>query len=399
MPTEGGFVTKLVAAHKDNRLKKVFFSRVKKYSSLAESTKYILYNPSAKHITFHCPSLVAPDPADLPLVKRIHKALQKMQEDRRIVDPLYLPSSMWQGLIDKAYASLAADKTIEDFHYFLANFGSWDIYNGIESTAEIRASQKSILNRLHLQNAIYRQLKIWRWFNGNQKPMAALNYPQHGNQTGFFLDGIFAGRGSFFNEIYGSLLSSMVSDRVKPVVADLGGGYGKLAHFTLRHLKNFTFIDFDLPEVLTVATYYLMKSFPDKKFLLYGEGSYSASCHKDYDFILMPSWEIANVGVSTVDLFMNKNSLGEMTQPAVRNYIKKISDATRYFFHMNHDSVPNIFADGQKGLLGYQYPIPMDQFKLLFRGPDLGHLLSENYLDFNIGIFAYLYERRCVNKQ
>lgn len=137
-----------------------------------------------------------------------------------------------------------------------------------------------------------------------------------------------------------------------------------------------------------------MKSFPDKKFLLYGEDSYSPSRHRDYDFILMPSWEIAHVGQLTVDLFINKNSLGEMNEGAARNYVDRIAQSTKYFFHMNHDLVPNTFADGQKGLLGHQYPVPMDKFKLLLRGPDWGNLLAESSWDFNMDIFTYLYERK-----
>ena len=82
-----------------------------------------------------------------------------------------------------------------------------------------------------------------------------LSYPRFGNQVGAIVDEQFVGTGSFFNEIYGSILSGLIANKDRPVVADLGGGYGKLAYFTLRDLPQFSFIDFDLPEVFCLATY------------------------------------------------------------------------------------------------------------------------------------------------
>lgn len=202
------------------------------------------------------------------------------------------------------------------------------------------------------------------------------------------------GVGSFFNEIYGSLLRELVQDLPQPVVAELGAGYGKLAYFTLRDIERFTYLDFDLPETLSLAAYYLVKAFPEKRALLYGEAPYSAKVHGNYDLIFMPSWEIAKVGNSTVDLFMNKNSLGEMSKLSVEAYIGQIAKATRYFFHMNHDVIPNVYGDGECGLLGSDYPVPSDQFRLLFRYPDVGHMLAFGRLDMTQDIFVYLYERK-----
>ena len=252
------------------------------------------------------------------------------------------------------------------------------------------------LKRRYLQNDVfYNQFKIWNWFYNNRKPVSSLTYPTFGNQTGAYIDGVFVGLGSFFNEIYGSILSGLICGIERPVVAELGAGYGKLAYFTLRNIDNFTFVDFDLPETLCLAAYYLMMVYPKKKTLLYGEAEYSADSHEEYDLIFMPSFEIPKLGQASVDLFMNKNSLGEMSKDAVDNYIGYISKATRkYFFHMNHEIKPNIHDNNKRGLLGYEYPIPSDQFTLLFRYPDIGHMLWQGFLDFNMDIFMYLYERK-----
>jgi hypothetical protein len=204
---------------------------------------------------------------------------------------------------------------------------------------------------------------------------------------------MLVGVGSCFNEIYGSILSGLTKHKERPVIADLGAGYGKLAYFTLRDIGKSCFIDFDLPETLCLAAYYLMKSWPNKKALLYGEGEYSPATHSQYDLIFMPSHEICNVGQNSIDLFINKNSLGEMTKEAANNYVYYITKATRWFFHMNHDIYPNIYSDNSRGLLGNQYPVPMDEFRLLFRYPDMGNMLYRGGIDYNMDIFLYLYER------
>ena len=137
-----------------------------------------------------------------------------------------------------------------------------------------------------------------------------------------------------------------------------------------------------------------MKSWPNKKTLLYGEEEYSEKSHSEYELIFMPSYEIENIGQNSIDLFMNKNSLGEMTSKSAINYVHHIANSTRYFFHLNHDIFPDVYSDNSSGLLGYEYPVPKDKFKLLFRYPALDYMLNRGKLNNYMDIFCYLYERR-----
>jgi hypothetical protein len=254
---------------------------------------------------------------------------------------------------------------------------------------------KTLIGRRYLKNDIfYNNFKHWKWIYDSGKSISSLSYPTHGNQSGAYIDNVFVGVGSFDNEFYGSILSGLIENDDRPVIAELGGGYGKLAFFTLRDISNSCFVDFDLPETLCLAAYYLMKSWPNKKTLLYGEENYSEKSHKKYELIFMPPSQIENIGKNSIDLFLNKNSLGEMTSKSAANYIHHITSSTKYFFHMNHDIFPEIYSDNLPGLLGHEYPIPIDKFKLLFRYPDLFHLLSQGRLDYSMDIFFYLFERR-----
>jgi hypothetical protein len=389
----------IARAHREGRLARAILNRVRHVGALAACTRYFVHNPAAGRVVIHCPSYVAPDPADGELVQRIFRAYRRMKEDQKTVSEYYLPSSMWQQQLDTAYTSFSValkEEDIAKFHFFLANFGAWPIYTGIESSTLIRDNVGSPLRRFYLQNYIFLSpLKLWKWFHsGREPPLSRLTYPKHGNQSGAIINDCFVGPGSFFNEIYGSLLSNLVRGIDRPTVAELGGGYGKLAYFTLRDFPEFSFVDFDLPETVSIASYYLMKTFPDRKALLYGEADYSQSSHKDFDLIFMPAWVIDRVGAESFDLFINKNSLGEMTTSAVRNYISHIARSTKnYFFHMNHDSTRTMYDGGGSSLLGYEYPVPLDQFTLLIRYPDMGHMLFQNFIDFNSDIFIYIYGR------
>ncbi len=169
-------------------------------------------------------------------------------------------------------------------------------------------------------------------------------------------------------------------------------------------MRDCVFIDFDLPEVVSVAAYFLAKSYPEKRVLLYGENDYGPDTHGRYDLIFMPSYEIAKVGTSTVDLFANASSLGEMTRDAARNYVERIVDGTDYFLHINHDRLANVFEGGERALLAHEYPVPGDKFDLLFRYPELFQLTSGGFVDLRSDSFIYLYgygqtHRRTTRRQ
>jgi len=321
-----------------------------------------------------------------------------MKNDQPRVAAEYRPSSLWQGILDRAYAPLADAARADDlagFHFFLANFGAWKDYLAIESSTLIQEYARSPLKRRYLQEVVFgRQLSMWQWFHGGQTSLSRLSYPTFGNQSGAFIDGVFVGPGSFDNEIYGSLLKGIVDGQTRPTIAELGAGYGKLAYFFLRDLSAFTYVDFDLPEVLSVAAYYLIRSFPERRALLYGEAPYTPDVHVDHELVFMPSWEIERLGADSVDLFVNKNSLGEMTRASAVRYVNVICGSTRYFFHINHEWMRNLFGGNESSLLASEYPVPPERFALLVRYPDFGHLFWRGYLDFKSDIFFYLYGRR-----
>ena len=175
---------------------------------------------------------------------------------------------------------------------------------------------------------------------------------------------------------------------------ELGGGYGKFAYYILKNTKNFTYIDFDIPETLTLASYYLSKCFPNKKNFFYGESKFDKNVELNYDLIFLPSWEIENLDKDTVNLAINKNSLGEMDPDAAKNYLQHIHRTSKYFFSMNHEYFRNYFSDGKKSLVNKEYNLD-GKFKQLIRYSDLGHLIYENNkIDFYNNIFFYIFKKK-----
>lgn len=331
------------------------------------------------------------------LVQRIMNSYKKMSEDFNNCKEIYKPSTMWANHLKKDFKFVrdAADNNdFKKFKLFLNNFGVWDEYLGIEHNLLMRRLSKNFFSKKFLEVMIFgRLLKFWEIFN-KEKNYSLLNQPKYGNQVGANIENNFVTIGSFFNQIISENLLNHVRELERPIISELGGGYGKLAFYLLNRVKNFCYINFDLPEVLILASYFLIKSFPEKKFLLYGEDEFNQDALKKYDLIFLPSFEFEKIKDNSIDLFINKNSLGEMRKEQVNYFCNRISLSSNYFFHMNHNTKRVIFskATNEHGLLANEYPLK-SKMKLIYKYVDLGHLFQEGYLNYDNDIVMYLYKK------
>ena len=131
-----------------------------------------------------------------------------------------------------------------------------------------------------------------------------------------------------------------------------------------------------------------------KKVFLYGEKSLPENFTKQYDLIFLPSYLHKKLKRNSIDLFINKNSLGEMYPNTINAYFKSINKSAKYFFHMNHHIYRNQFNGVKKGLLSEEYPISKD-FKLVSKYPDFLHLIwIDGKLRLENDIFCYLYVKK-----
>ena len=333
---------------------------------------------------------------DIPLAERIFKSFKLIKSEQQSKSSLYKPSSMWQNHIDKDFSFLKESyekDDLEKFLFFLQNFGNWDRYLGIESQTLIKKYSNNFLLKKFLKDEIFHgQYELWKYIN-QDNDFSNLKLPRYGNQNGAFIGDTFVVIGSFFNHIYAKMITNFLNKDKKNVIIDLGGGYGKLGYYILKNIKNSTFIDFDIPETLVLAAYYLSKCYPNKKNFFYGEENFNSTTPINYDLVFLPPWEIEKIESNSIQLAINKNSLGEMEPDAAKNYLNHIHRTSKYFFSLNHEFFRNKFDNGKESLVNREYN-EKGAFKELMRYPDLGHLTYENNkINLENDIFFYLYEK------
>lgn len=347
---------------------------------------------------FH-PVPQAPDPADRKLVERIFTAYGRASLAQSGADARYLPSPMWQHILATSYADVTeslAERDIDRFHRFLVNFGRWPNATGIEESRLIRQCLADRNKRRHLFEKIVAPLVEW-WLRleSDGRDLSALEIPRHGNLGAVLVNGHLISPGSIFSEIHSRLLAGFLQTG-RPVIGELGGGFGRLFYFLSRQLRQFCYVGFDLPETLCCASYYLMKTFPDKRFLLYGEQDWDGRSLKEYDFLLLPSFEIARLPDASIDLFVTENSLGEMEAAACGNYVTEICRSSQSFWHRNHEHRRFTFADNTTSLLNKEYPVPAEQFAQIARYCDVGPLVRADRMHRDSDMFWYYYRRRAA---
>ncbi len=354
-------------------------------------------DPGHFDIEILLPSIIQPEPGDLPIVERIFAAYKKAKKDQSGADAVFLPSSLWRYQIDNSYGDLisACDRNdIDLFHRFLSNFGASENFTGINYSSMVRDFSKTRGLARHFERLIIGQMVRW-WMKSESRgrDISALSPPRHGNQAGARVNGHFIGVDSVLNDYYGRMIANLIPVE-SPVIAEIGGGYGILIYSISRHLGRFRYLGFDLPETLCCATYYLMKCFPGRRFLLYGEGLLDEKAVSEYDFIFMPSCEIGRLPDRSVDIALNMSSLGEMNPDTCRRFVSEICRVSNGFWHMNHEFNRNAFADGTASLVNSEYPVPGEEFRNVVRYIESVNAVYKGRFDEGYDIYGYYYARR-----
>lgn len=222
---------------------------------------------------------------------------------------------------------------------------------------------------LFLNDSIHR-FNLWKKLTGERYPIASLSSPLIGNPYGYYVDGQFIKSGADYQHYYANRIADMLQDVPrKKVVAEIGGGFGGMAYYVVRDVNNAVYVDFDLPENLALTSYYLLKAFPDKKVLLYGEAEFNAATLAEYDIVLMPNFQIDKLDHDSCDLVFNSYSLAEMSPETIEHYVlqaAKLIKARGWFFHINHTKVSLVSAR--------DFPIPKNF-----------SLISETFAEWNLG--------------
>ena len=211
---------------------------------------------------------------------------------------------------------------------------------------------------------------MWKKLLGQRFLIDSLISPNIGNPYGYFIDDKFIKAGADYQHYYATRVNDLISERSgRKVVIEIGAGFGGMAYYLIRDAIDTTYVDFDLPENLALTSYYLLKAFPEKKILLYGEGNLDELKLADYDIVLMPSFQLDKMPVDTCDLLFNSYSLAEMSQQTINHYVNQSAKLIKkggWFFHVNHTKNSLVSAR--------DFPIPKNF-----------SLISEEFAAWNLG--------------
>jgi hypothetical protein len=135
-------------------------------------------------------------------------------------------------------------------------------------------------------------------------------------------------------------IKELLKKSTNPCVCEIGGGLGKVAYYCRRlGIRNYTIID--LPQVNAFQGYYLLKSLPGEKVVLYGEDDGAGM----EGLRIYPSSAFSALKDDTFDLVVNQDSMPEMGREVALNYLTEIGKKSRdRFLSINHESEARITA-------------------------------------------------------
>ena len=187
-----------------------------------------------------------------------------------------------------------------------------------------------VYRHFFLSDALHR-IDYWQNQTGNRFALRELAGPGLGNPFGVLIDGILVCKGAEYQHYCAQRIQEIASSTSASIV-EIGGGFGGMAYYLLRDNPQITYIDFDVPESLALISYYLLTSFPELKFLLYGEEDMTQEAIARSNVILMPPFQLSKVPTSSVDVTFSSHTMADLSRPAQNVYLNEIERMTRGSF-------------------------------------------------------------------
>jgi putative sugar O-methyltransferase len=295
-----------------------------------------------------------PEQDDSAIIARIITAYKKAKIDQQFASETFNVSNEWLPIYERILGPVMQALHREDIptlKKMYANFfrdpcshglSGWprDLQNKLFSSNSSRKLRDvALVDFLH-------RFDLWKRRTNHAFTVQELVTPLIGNPYGFIADGVFLRGGVDYQHYYAQAINSTIAPKGQNIVLELGGGFGGMAYFLLRDNPLATYIDFDLPETLALASYFLLKAFPELPVVLYGEAELSAEILTRSRIVMMPSFQINKMASKSVDFAFNSYSLAEMSPPSIREYIAEITRCTRgHFLHVNHNKNSVVSAD------------------------------------------------------
>jgi putative sugar O-methyltransferase len=276
---------------------------------------------------------------DTALLERICTAYIKATEQQSFCKPAYQATNWWKSVRKASLGPVRralASRDIKALRAMYQNFFRDSCSAGLVGVP-FRMSQayngKTVnesYERYFLSDALHR-IDYWKSQTGNHFELRDLAAPAVGNPFGVQVDGHLVRTGTEYQHYCAHRISSLLSAD-SAFVVEIGGGFGSMAYYLLRDRPGLKYVDFDVPESLALAAYYLLKAFPQLSFLLYGEEELTQKSQGKFDVILMPTFELARLSANSADLVFSSHAMSNLSSHAVNEYLDQITRVNRGFF-------------------------------------------------------------------
>ena len=272
---------------------------------------------------------------DTALLQRICNAYARTVSHPDSAVACYEPTGWWKALRESSLGPVMqalAQSDISTLRMTYANFFRDRCANGLVgvpygmANAYFRSGMQDVHRHAYLGDALYR-IDYWISQTGGQFDLADLAGPAVGNPFGISIRGTLVRPGSEYQHYCAHEILKRL-DRRPSVVGEIGGGYGGMAYYLLRDGWPLAYVDFDVPESLALASYYLMKAFPSRRFLLYGERELTVEALAASDIVLLPLFEMDRMPAGFLKLAFSSHTLGDLSDRAMAAYLASINRMT-----------------------------------------------------------------------
>lgn len=314
-------------------------------------------------------------PEDARILERISQAYRKAVTDQQGYSAEETAGQMWGSFLDTQFQSLRRALSVADIPQLtrlLSNLHREQFSLNLHAGA---GAYRSYISRECLYN--YEYVRTWRRYYRHYVRRGGqphdLTYPLVGNPVGLVHHAMVVPLDAIRYHSYALDIVQLACNGGRALVCEIGGGTGGQAYAALTRAANVTYLLLDIPEVLAISSYFLLKAFPHVDAKLYGEGApFQFADTGSYRLLCMPMSVLPKIPDRSVDLFFNACSLTEMDARIAEAYLAEISRAgRRYFMHENHDARMTWVTNGItiKNLTASEIIPDRAYWKLMSRSP------------------------------
>ncbi len=300
-----------------------------------------LYQTGSDDIPWPKPSLV--ELSKRKLDDEIFLTIEKSYFLANEHDPDKFDRAEWWDEMSRAFKKELFDENNKINQAYLANFRGMK-----ELPANIVKDQFQVVNQefgyhisylkaIDLVLEYHRHAKVV-----NKEVLLSLSESYAGNNLCVNYRGVRLSVRLLFHSIMVENLLSNVTFKSRPVIFEIGAGYGGLGRILKSYIPNSCHILLDLPETLTYTSYFIAYNFPDKKVAYLSDIMDRLDAFdelmEEYDFILIPPWVTKYIPDSSIDLVIDTYSMAEMSKVYAEYYLGHIDRTLKvegYFYSIN----------------------------------------------------------------